>query len=158
MTDIEAPGVKELAAKDKITFEGDETEKIITIWVTAKRNYDGKAYGTYKVLKASGEAVDLSKAKIVAKEKNANGKDVKVAKQEYTGYAIEPEIRVMVKSGGAWIDVDPSKYEVSYINNIRKGRATILVTGNETEAAGSKTANFNIINMKMSLFKILAGK
>jgi hypothetical protein len=158
VTDVTADGVKELTAKDKLELTGDETEKTITIAVTAKNNYTGTAFGTYEVKKPAEGQINLSKAKIVAKAKNSKGKDAKVGKQEYTGEVIEPEIRVLVKQDKTWTEVDESKYEISYINNVMKGKATILVTGNGTDAVGSRTAKFSIKTMRMDLFKLIFGK
>ena len=110
------------------------------------------------MVKPAAGKIDLSKAKIVAKAKNVKKKDVAVGKQEYTGYAIEPEIRVLVKQGRTWAEVDASKYEISYINNVMKGKATILITGNGTDAVGSKTAKFIITTMRMNLFKVIFGE
>lgn len=157
VSDVTAEGVKELTSKDTLEFAEGEESKIITIAATGKGNYTKTALGTYEVVKAKAETIDLTKAKIVAKDK-VNGKDVKVAKQEYTGYAIEPEIRVIVKVNKVWTDVDPSLYDISYINNVNKGSAVILVNGNGTETAGSKNVKFSIINMNMNLFKVLSGK
>lgn len=157
-TDVTAEGLKELTAKDKLTLAADETEKIITIAVTAKGNYSGTAYGTYEVKKPSAELIDLSKAKIVAKAKIAKGKDVKVGKQEYNGAPIEPEIRVLARVNKKWVEVDPSLYTVSYINNLNKGSATILVTGDGEEAIGSKTVKFKIGTMRFELFRLIFGK
>ncbi|MCR5304648.1 MAG: hypothetical protein K6E33_08815 [Lachnospiraceae bacterium] len=81
----------------------------------------------------------------MAYEKNAKGKDVAVGKQKYSGDSIEPSIRVMIKQGKTWVDVDPANYSVTYINNVQKGKAVILVNGNGTETAGSKTAKFSIV-------------
>ncbi len=153
-----AEGIKELTAGDKLTFAADEDGKTITIAVTAKGNYSGTALGYYEVKKPSAELIDLSKAKIVAKAKNAKGKDVKVGKQAYRGEVIEPEIRVLVKKDKkTWTEVDPGTYEVSYINNVLKGKATMLITGNGEETIGSKTAKFKITNMRFELFKVIFG-
>ena len=86
------------------------------------------------------------------------GKDVSVAKQEYNGYAIEPEIRVMVRMNKKWVDVDPADYTVSYINNVNKGTATILVSGNGNETIGSKTARFSINTMLFERFNLIFRK
>ena len=160
VTDVTADGVKELTASDKLTIDGEETSKTVTVAVTgtAKGNYTGTALGYYEVTKPVADKINLSKAKIVAKAKNAKGKDVKVGKQEYTGEVIEPEIRVLVKKDKkTWIEVDPDTYEVSYINNVLKGKATILITGNGEETIGSRTAKFTITNMRMNLFKLIFG-
>ena len=96
----------------------------------------------------------MSKAKIVAKEKNAKGKDVAVSKQEYNGQEITPEIRVLVKNGKNWEELPEDAYEVSYLNNVNKGKAVILVNGNGAAYAGSKTAKFTITSMRMGLFSL----
>ncbi|WP_272798246.1 MBG domain-containing protein [Butyrivibrio sp. DSM 10294] len=151
-------GDRELGSNEKLTLGTEENDKVVTIVVTGRGNYsDTKASGTYTVIRKKTEVIDFSKAKIVAKEKNKKGKNVKVGKKEYTGYAIEPEIRVMVKINKKWTDVDPSLYTVSYINNINKGNATIMVTGNGTETIGSKTVRFRITTMRMNLFKVIFG-
>ena len=156
--DVTAEGVKELTSRDKLELAGGEDSKTVTIAVTARGNYTGTALGTYEVVRRGADSIDLTKAKIVAKDKNRNGKDVKVGRKEYTGYAIEPEIRVMVKVDKVWTDVDSSLYEVSYINNVNKGKAVILVNGDGTKTIGSKKAGFSITNMNMNLFKLLFNK
>ena len=149
---------KELGSNEKLTLGTEENDKVVTIVVTGRGNYsDTKASGTYTVIRKKTEVIDFSKAKIVAKEKNKKGKNVKVGKKEYTGYAIEPEIRVMVKINKKWTDVDPALYTVSYINNINKGNATIMVTGNGEETIGSKTVRVRITTMRMTLFTVIFG-
>ncbi|MCR5331802.1 MAG: hypothetical protein K6E62_11555 [Lachnospiraceae bacterium] len=64
----------------------------------------------------------------------------------------------MVKVNKVWTDVDPALYNISYINNVNKGSAVILVNGNGTETVGSKNVKFSITNMRMGLFKLLFGK
>ncbi|MCR5651353.1 MAG: hypothetical protein K6F86_09265 [Lachnospiraceae bacterium] len=63
-------GTKELAATDKITLGGSETEKTITVKATGKNNYkaEDSAAFTYRVVKVSGNMINLSKAKIVGKD------------------------------------------------------------------------------------------
>lgn len=159
VTDVTAEGVKELTSKDKLSLDEGETSKTVTVVVTAnEKNFTGTARGTYEVVKPVANAIDLSKAKIVAKNKNAKGKDVNVDKQEYTGEAIEPEIRVLVRQDKQWKEVDPSDYSVTYINNVNKGKAVILINGNGDDTVGSKTVKFSITTMKMSLFKLIFGE
>nr|MCR5356848.1 hypothetical protein [Lachnospiraceae bacterium] len=57
-----------------------------------------------------------------------------------------------------WVEVDPSLYTVSYINNLNKGSATILVTGDGEKAIGSKTVKFSISAMRFELFRLIFGK
>ena len=124
----------------KLTLRDDETSRVITVKVTGKGNYQADtAEGTYTIAKASTTAVPLAKAKIVAK-----GSMKAVPAQAYTGSAITPEIDVYVKNGKTWDKVDPSTYTVTYVNNVAKGKATILVSGDGIHTAGSKTATFRI--------------
>ncbi len=142
-------GTKELGEKEKITLDAGQTEKTVTVKATGKNNYKAEesAAFTYRVVKVSGNMINLSKAKIVAK-----GKTKAVGKQEYTGEYVTPEIDVLVKQGKTWVALDPANYTVAYINNINKGKATILVTGKGTAAAGSKTAKYTIKAKNMSKF------
>lgn len=150
-------GEEEITAKSKLSLAEGETSKTVRIVVTGKGNYTNTtAEGTYEVVRRGAGSIDLTKAKIVAKDKK-NGKDVSVAKQEYTGYEIEPEIRVMVKVNKKWVDVDPADYTVSYINNVNKGMATILLTGDGEKVVGSKMARFSISTMRFDVFKLIFG-
>ncbi len=148
-------GTKELTAKDKITLGEDEASKAITVKVTGKGNYQAQEITTSYLIHKDG-AVNLTKAKIVAKDK-VKGKDVAVSKQEYTGNEVTPEIRVLVKNGKSWDEVPSSAYTVNYINNVAKGNATILVTGNGKDAVGSKSSKFVIGAKNIGLFKFLFG-
>ena len=153
-----AAGVKELTSRDKLTLGENEMSGTITVAVTAKgKNYEGTALGTYEVVKLTADTIDLSKARIVAAGKDARGRDVKPGKQEYTGGPIEPEVRVLVRQDKTWKEVDPSYYSVSCANNINKGNAVILVNGDGDNAIGSKSVNFTITTMRMSLFKLIFG-
>ena len=152
-------GEEEITSKYKLSLADGEESKTVRIVVTGKGNYtNSTAEGTYDVVMRTADAIDLTRAKIVALEKNSRGKDVSVGRQEYTGYAIKPDIRVMTRVNRKWVDVDPSYYNVSYINNLNKGTATILVTGDGENAIGGKTARFAIRSMRFELFRIILGK
>lgn len=142
-------GAKELGAKEKISLSEGQNEKIITVKATGKNNYraEDSAAFTYRVVRVTGDMINLSKAKIVGKDT-----DKKVKDQEYTGEYVTPEIDVLIKQGSTWVKVDPSNYTVTYINNLNKGKATILISGKGTGAAGSKSANFAIKAKNMSVF------
>ena len=101
----------------------------------------------YKIRKTTVKTkYDLSKARIADKDSSKKT----VANKEYTGEAIEPEIDVYAKplSGGNEVKIDPSLYDVTYINNVEKGNAIILVTAKEDAEktiVGSKSVKFKII-------------
>ncbi len=134
-------GNKELSSGD-VTDLGGDPSKQITVKVMGKNNFKEESAdvdGSFRILKVSENAVDLSKARIVAK-----GTSKKVKACEYTGQAIVPEVDVQIKVGGRWINVDPERYSVTAMNNINKGSAYLMVTGDGISAAGSKMVRFKI--------------
>lgn len=142
--------------KTKISLADGETSKEIFVVVTGKGNYEGTSITTsYKVYKADKSKVDLSKAKIVAKDKNAKGKDVAVSAQVYTEVKVTPQIRVLIKNGKNWEEVDSTSYSVNYVNNVNKGSATIIVNGKGDKAVGSISARFKIGTRNLGIFSFL---
>jgi hypothetical protein len=116
-------------------------------------NYAGDTtqYATtsYQVWSAA-DKVDLSKARITFK----NGEN-KLTKAEYTGNEVEPTVVVEVKNGKKWETVPQTvegsaelNYTVEYVNNVNKGKATVVVTGTG-KYVGSKTATFSIVAQKV---------
>ena len=105
------------------------------------------------------KSVTLASAKIT---ESGNSKK-SVPPQSYTGAALTPGFDVYVKEGREWKIVGPTFYTASYVNNVQKGTAVILVTGKGDKAAGSKKANFrigvrsmkDIRQLGVTLFKVL---
>ena len=62
---------------------------------------------------------------------------------------MKPYVKVQVKEGKTWKDLDETLYDITFINNVNKGNATILVN-----AAGSKTAGSKTAGSKTTSFKI----
>ena len=119
----------------------------VYVKIVGKGNYAAKDAGdfistVYKVVNVD-KTKDLSKAKIVdAKTGKALGK------QEYTGEEIKPEIKVMI--GAA--EVPEDTYTFTYVNNVNKGKATIVITAVDDNAggyAGSKAQNFSIVSRNL---------
>lgn len=149
-------GDKELTNNIKLSLDSDTGSKLITVKVVGKGNYKAEEITTvYEVKKMSESTVDLSKTRIVAREKNSKGKDVNVGKQEYTGSEIKPEIRVLRKVNKVWEEVPSSSYRVRYINNVNRGNATILVTGDGLNSVGSISAKFSIGTKNIGFLKWL---
>lgn len=144
------------AITGKISLENNEDSKTITVRVTGKRYYQNTVKETtYKVTRVKQDVVNISNAKIVAAEKNSKGKDVAVAKQEYTGGTVRPDIRVLVKEGKNWVELDKKNYQVIYINNVNKGKATILVQSKGSSVVGSKATTFSIGTKNFGFFSFL---
>lgn len=87
------------------------------LWVKVlgKGNYKGELIGSYEISPAV-----ITKAK------------VKVAAQEYSGYAVELEAKdIEVKVAGQTLvaDQDYRIVEDSYLNNVKKGKAQVVIEG-----------------------------
>jgi hypothetical protein len=109
-------------------------------------NYTGKAYGTYNVTRKAANDIDISKSKITVLDGEGN----KIAKLNYTGYGLTPTLKIEVKKGTTYETIDKSDYykyfDIQYINNVNKGKATILINAiSGSGYTGSKTATFSIV-------------
>lgn len=94
--------------------------------------------------------IDLSKAKVTFKDKD--GKAIK--KLGYTGSPLTPDVEVTIKTKGKNITISPSQYDIQWTNNINKGRATVVLTGNSKKATGSE---YTFVGSKTATFTITAG-
>ncbi|MCH5248911.1 MAG: BspA family leucine-rich repeat surface protein [Lachnospiraceae bacterium] len=139
---------------NKVTNENGDT----TIWVkiVGKGNYKPAdeianntcyAIASYKVRSlASSDSYDLSKAKVTFRDKTGNT----VKKASYTGTPITGEnigVVVTYKIGKETVTLTEGEhYTVEFINNVNKGKATVVITGkdDQTKYVGSKSASFSI--------------
>lgn len=115
--------------------------------IVGKGNYAAKdendfVTASYKIVSADKDH-DLGKAKIVDV---TTGKAIKAT---YTGKAIEPTVKVLIGK----TEVPADAYEVEFINNVNKGKATVIIKATDTlengdpnPYAGSKAATFSIAN------------
>ncbi len=82
------------------SLSDNETSKEITVKIYGKDNFEqdetNEIVTSYNIIRKTDNTIDLSKAKIVAKEKDAKGRDVPVKACEYTGTFIIPEIRDLI--------------------------------------------------------------
>lgn len=106
----------------------------VTVSIEGCGNYTGSVSGKYAVKKLGEGMKNLSKAKILGPDQKALGK------QMYTGDVIEPAISVKLGTE----TVDPTCYEKLYFNNVKKGKAVIIVIG-KNSYAGSAAGTFNIV-------------
>ena len=60
-----------------------------------------------------------------------------------------------MKVDKAWTKVDESLYTVTYVNNVERGKAKILVNGDGEGAVGSRKAAFKIGKWKFSMMSQL---
>lgn len=130
---VSGSGAVEMKGRDGRIAEG-------TVWVKIapkNANYTGApVYVSYEVRNGGS---DLSKAKVTFMP----------SKTSYTGKQVtEKEVTCSVVLNGKEIynsktNKDP-KISVSYVNNVNKGKATVIVTGNGIDYTGAKTATFTI--------------
>ena len=136
-------GKKTLSAKKEKDYSvsygsGDfKTPGRYTIELTGKGNYTGERKVTETILEGKTEYL-MSKVSVTVKDK----------KVPYTGSPLTPEI--VVKNGRN--EVSASDYEVTYLNNVEVGKATIRVRGLH-DYKGVKEVTFQITGIPMSKVK-----
>ncbi len=172
----------EITTKNKLTLpEGiEETGVQIRIEakgsVAGKGNYTGTIKATYKVIKQkTNEVYDLSKARITIYGKNYdpamksnrkfsgipyNGKPRKISDIDPADGKPYGTIVVEYKIGKTYVPLTEGvDYELTYLNNINKGKAVIVINGTNNKNdegrafVGSKRAAFSItaFNLKKLL-------
>ena len=133
-------GKKTLSAKKEKDYSvsygsGDfKTPGRYTIELTGKGNYTGERRVTETILEKNTEYL-MSKVTVTVKDK----------KVSYTGSPLTPDI--VVKNGRN--EVSASDYEVTYLNNVEVGKATIRVRGLH-DYKGVKEVTFQITGIPMS--------
>lgn len=125
----------------------DRVSGTVTVLIKGKGNYSGEIETSYKVCKGGGEKIDISKAKITVVEKNATKKLKNV---QYDGTKKMPGLYIQIKDGKSYREATGDEYaalapHITYVNNVNKGTATVIVNGDSEKFIGSKTATFAIV-------------
>ena len=170
---IEIDSSAEMSSQNKIEISDTDTEKFKRVYVeiTGKgKNYDAnttKLTASYKVYKVAESSIDLSKVKLTVykdwKVSDTTDKANKGNKMEYTGVEIEPSVMIELKDAAKTklspedvkALIDEGKLTVHYVNNVNKGKATIVINGNGTDYVGSKTVTFSITTKNLKDTDIL---
>jgi hypothetical protein len=121
-----------------LTYSNNTNAGTAKITVKGKGSYTGTVNVTFKISPAS-----LSKAKVGS-----------VAKRAYTGKAIKPTPSVVV---GTRLLVKDKDYTLSYSNNVKTGKATILIKG-KGNYSGSTKATFKIVPKKAVISSLTSPK
>ncbi len=118
----------------------EQDSQTVYVKIESKGNYEGILTAEYNVYKLAEGVIDLTKAKV-----NFVGGN----KAVYTGEGVGPDIEILYKEGRKWEKIDANDIgtyiTVTYINNVNKGKATVMINGNGGRYVGSKTAVFNIV-------------
>lgn len=150
-TDPKMSPESEIQKKNLVMLPSGINAMNIYVKIVGKGNYaatdNGYAMASYQVIRGEGTK-DIRKARVTIVDENGK----KINRLEYTGKELRPNIKVEYKDSTGYVQISEEQYKVSYVNNVQKGKATIVITG-IGEYAGSKTANFtisqkNIKNMK----------
>ncbi len=150
----------EMSKDNPIDFGAGEAYKTVYVKIKAKassKNYVNPAdeskciTGSYKVWNknAASNKVDLTKAKVVFYKDEA-GK-VKTTKLEYTGGKIEPAVLKVMNKSAEVANKDDANYEYKVINNVNKGKATVIVYAKEGgNCIGARVATFSIVPCRLN--------
>lgn len=148
--------------KPKVTF-GSNNRVTVSVKIKAKaksNNYKvaeagNEITGSYTVWKkGSSNDKDLSKAKVTF-HNQADCKDRKVTKFEYNGGEVKPGgINVIIGNNTTNLysqDAAKSQVTVTYVNNVNKGKATVIIKPAEGSGLiGSKVVTFSIASKNAS--------
>lgn len=126
--------------------DGGETQVTVYVKIKGKgTNLSGadEACGRASYQVIVPKTYDLSKAKVSFVRDDG----VKSSRFEYSGRPIQPKVIVTIGKE----TVPESAYEVSYINNVNRGKATALIRATEGQErySGTKTAGFTIVEKKL---------
>ncbi len=140
---MDAELTNQIKGKNKLSLDKDEQSATVYVKIEGKGNYaDDKLYATaqYKVQRKD-KMIDLSKAKVTFVDEKGD----KLKNVEYTGNEVNPNVKVEVKGE----PVDPANYTVTYVNNINKGNAIVVINATGDGYVGSKTAKIKIVAQKL---------
>ncbi|MBD5522477.1 MAG: hypothetical protein HDR03_14845 [Lachnospiraceae bacterium] len=141
--------------KPKVTtFNGNKVTVNVKVKVKAgSKNYKtgtgNEITGSYTVWKkGSSNDNDLSKAKVTF-HNQADCKDKKVTKFEYNGGAVKPDginVNIGKSTTNLYSSGEDSKVTVTYVNNVNKGKATVIIKpAADSDLIGSKVVTFSIV-------------
>lgn len=177
--DADGNFTQEITKKDVLTAPTDEEHPVeIQVVVTPKSANYKKAEGEeiaaeYNVYYTN--KVDISKAKITLKSridnkgnKTDNGK--KVSKVYYTGSEIRFDPTDATRQADLVVTINKKDYvgedvykyfNVEYVNNVNKGKATVIITAKEKldddkdgTFTGSKEGTFTIAPVNLKIWKV----
>ncbi len=158
---------KEVSSRNKIILSDKDAYKTVYMKITGKDrgNYQGtELTASYKVCQRTlGDFYDLSKARLIVYT-NWSDSALRTNRIEHTGSAVEPGVAIEFRQDGAKIDLTPTevkqlidsgKLTIQYVNNVNRGRATIVVNGDGATYVGGKKVTFNIITRNIKNTDIL---
>lgn len=132
----------------------DQVSGTVTVRIRGKGNYagEGEIRISYEVRPQGQGQTDLSKAKVTVVEDNSANKLKSV---QYDGTVKKPRLSIQVKDGSSYRELNRKEYEtlaphITYVNNVNKGKATVIVNGDGVLFTGSKSASFTIAQRNLT--------
>ncbi|MBO6111771.1 MAG: hypothetical protein J6P45_01820 [Lachnospiraceae bacterium] len=139
----------------------------VDVSITAnKKNYEGEGPTVSYTITRVNPVQNLSKAKLLIRKKgddsfkrvsrlNFTGKAVVIGEGEFEDYELYVYMGKNVKDTAKKKLEAGKDYTVSYSNNLKAGRATVIINAKEGNGIyfGSKALNFNIVKGKMKWVK-----
>ena len=127
---------------ESTAFEDFKAPGTITVEVKMK-NYSGKLTYSYTIV---GE--ELSKVVSI---------DYNIPDQQYTGKEIKPEVKITEKDVAVGTIKEGRDYQITYVNNIERGRAYAVVEG-IGNYSGKYYVPFNIVGQEDQTITVLAAQ
>lgn len=126
----------------------------VTVRIRGKGNYAGagEIRTSYEVRPVEEGKIDLSKAKVTVVEEDSNQKLKSV---QYDGTVKKPRLLIQVKEGKSYRELTQGEYAalapyITYVNNVNKGKATVVVNGDGVLFTGSKSVAFSIAKRNLT--------
>ncbi len=143
---LDAAMTQEMSSQNKVILADDAVSATIYVKIVGKGNYAPKDESTfaateYQVWKVGENQKDLSKARVTFVDASGS----KLTKATYTGEEMEPAVKVEIKNGKTWETIPADQYELTYVNNVHKGKATAIINAKGVQYVGGRTAAFSIV-------------
>ncbi len=132
----------------------DKVSGTVTVRIRGKGNYagEGEILTSYEVRPKVQGQIDLSNAKLTVVEENTAQR---LRSVQYDGTVKKPQLLIQVKDGRSYRELSREEYDalaphITYVNNLNKGKATVIVNGDGVLFTGSKSAAFTIAQRNLT--------
>lgn len=141
----------EMKGKNKLDLS--RMDGTVTVQIQGKGNYSGTIETSYKVV-GTDNLYDLSRAKVTVVDKDGR----KLKNVQFDGNAQTVFLKIEVKDGKKYREITSEEYQmlaphITYVNNVYKGKASVILNGDGEAFAGSKAVTFSIVSKNITTKK-----
>lgn len=141
----------EMKGQNKLDLS--KVDGTVTVQIQGKGNYSGTIETSYKVVRGDN-LYDLAKAKVTVVDKDGK----KLKNVQFDGNAQTVSLKIEVKDGKKYREITPEEYQVlaphiTYVNNVYKGKASVIINGDQGTFAGGKAVTFSIVSKNITTRK-----